>query len=131
MTKVGIFIIVCGLLCIACGAREEVAETSTVDLTSPAKEFVTMLSQGDYGECISRFDQVMKNGLPEPKLKEAWNTILDQAGNFEKQIGVRQTKEGGYDVVYVTCQFEHGKIDVKVVYNADQKITGLWFRPAQ
>ena len=131
MTKLGIFILICGLLYIACGAREESEEPSAVDLTLPAKEFVTMLSQEDYGGCFDRFDQTMKDGLPEPKLKEAWYTILNQVGNFKKQTGVRQTKEGGYDVVYVTCQFERSKINVKVVFNAHKEVTGLWFRPTQ
>jgi hypothetical protein len=125
-----VVVIACSLVHIACGAREEVDELSAVDLTLPAKEFVNMLAQENYTGCVARFDQTMKDGLPEPKLKEAWQTILNQVGNFEKQIGARQTKESGYDVVYVTCQFERSKIDVKVVYNANREITGLWFRPA-
>lgn len=122
---------VCMLLCIACGAREEGEVVSSVDLTSKAQVFVTMLSQGDYSRCVAAFDETMKAGLPEPKLQEAWTTIQSQAGNFQKQIGVRQTRESGYDVVYVTCQFEKGKVDVKVVYSKAEEVTGLWFRPAQ
>jgi hypothetical protein len=125
-----VILLMCGLLLIGCGAREEVELPSGVDLTPQAQEFVTFLSQGNYSECVARFDQTMKDGLPESKLNDAWNTIQDQAGPFQKQIGVRQTREGGYDVVYVTCQFERANIDVKVVYDTEQLVTGLWFRPA-
>jgi len=126
-----LLIILCGITCVVCGTREEVDVTSSMDLTPLAKEFVILLSQEDYGGCVARFDQTMKNGLPEPKLQEAWNTVLSQAGGFQNQIGVRQTRESGYDIVYVTCQFEHSRIDIKVVFNADQEVTGLWFRPAK
>jgi hypothetical protein len=128
--KSGAFVLICVLLLIGCGAREEEALPSGVDLTPQAIEFVTFLSEGNYSECIARFDQTMKDGLPESKLHEAWNTIQNQVGVFQKQIGVRQVREGGFDVVYVTCQFERGKIDVKVVYDSDNKVSGLWFRPA-
>ncbi|MBN2620671.1 DUF3887 domain-containing protein [candidate division WOR-3 bacterium] len=122
--------VVCLLFCIACGVREQAEVIPSIDLTSRAQDFVTMLSQGDYIGCVATFDETMKTGLPEPKLQEAWNTIQIQVGNFEKQIGLRQTREAGYEVVYVTCQFEKGKIDVKVVYNGAEEVTGLWFRPA-
>jgi hypothetical protein len=122
--------VACILFCIACGAREEAQVAPSIDLTGKAHDFVTMLSQGDYNGCVAKFDETMKTGLPEPKLQEAWNTIQKQVGNFQKQIGVRQTQEAGYEVVYVTCQFEKGKIDVKIVYDGAEAVTGLWFRPA-
>jgi hypothetical protein len=43
--------------------------------------------------------------------------------------GVSQKKEQGYDVVLVTCAFEKAELDVKVVYNNEQQVSGLWFVP--
>ena len=36
----------------------------------------------------------------------------------------------GYDVVFVTCQFEQTLLDVKVVFDASGQIAGLFFLPA-
>jgi hypothetical protein len=44
---------------------------------------------------------------------------------------VRQVKEQGYNVVYVTCTFEKSQLDIKVVYNDKQEVSGLWFLPKQ
>jgi len=118
-------------LFIACGAREDSELPSAVDLTPQAQQFVTKLSEGDYTGCVSEFDATMKSKLPEAKLEEVWKTIIDQVGAYEKQLDMRQTREGGYDVVYITCQFEKSKLDVKVVYNTDKEVTGLWFRPTK
>jgi len=129
--KYGVVCVIYAMFFIVCGSRENTEVIPAIDFTSQGQDFVTMLSQENYGGCVAKFDQTMQNGLPEPKLQEAWNTIQTQVGNFQKQIGVRQTQESGFDVVYVTCQFEKGKIDVKVVYNDRQEVTGLWFRPAK
>jgi hypothetical protein len=122
---------ICILLCIVCGTHEEVEINPAADYTEQAQEFVSMLSQEDYAGCVATFDQIMLNSLPAPELEGAWNTVLTQMGVYQKQIGVRQAREGGYDVVYVTCQFAQGKMNIEVVYNTNREVTGLWFRPAE
>ncbi len=38
-------------------------------------------------------------------------------------------KSDKYDIAIVTCRFEKGQLDVKVVYDSQDKVTGLWFTP--
>lgn len=109
-----------------CG--EQKTETPALDLTSKAKDFVAMLAQEDYAGVVATFDTKMKSVMPESKVAEAWTSIQSQVGMFKKQTGVRQTKEQGFDVVYVTCEFEQRKVDIKVVYNSSQQVSGLWFQ---
>jgi len=73
----------------------------------------------------------MKGALPEPKLREAWQTLLQQAGPFQKQLGTRQQAQAGYQIVFVTCQFERAALDIKVVFNTRQQVAGLFFVPAR
>jgi hypothetical protein len=73
----------------------------------------------------------MKGALPEPKLREAWQTLLQQAGPFQKRLGTRQDVQDGYQIVFVTCQFERAALDVKVVFNAGREVAGLFFVPAR
>ncbi|MCK4250018.1 DUF3887 domain-containing protein [candidate division WOR-3 bacterium] len=114
---------------ISCEEKEVVPKAG--DLTAQAKGFVELFAKEDYSNAVKSFDNTMKGIMTQEKLKEAWQGLLVQAGSFKKQIGVRQTKEQGHDVVYVTCEFEKAKLDIKVVFNSAKEISGLWFVPSQ
>jgi hypothetical protein len=72
----------------------------------------------------------VKTALPEPKLRETWQTVQAQAGPFQKQLGATVTKVPGYDVVLVTCRFERATLDTKVVFDAKGQVAGLFFVPS-
>ena len=114
---------------ISCGEKEVVPKAG--DLTTQAKGFVELFAKEDYSNAVKSFDNTMKGVMTQDKLKEAWQGLLVQAGSFKRQVGVRQTKEQGFDVVYVTCEFEKAKLDIKVVFNSAKEISGLWFVPSQ
>lgn len=101
------------------------------ELIAQAKEFVDLMVKGEFSRAVENFDSVMSKAMPEEKLKEVWQTVIKQAGPFKKQKGTRTETLPKYDIVYVTCQFEKGDLDVKVVFNSEKQITGLWFAPAQ
>jgi hypothetical protein len=99
-------------------------------VTSAGERFVELLTKEDFAGAVARFDATMKTALPEPKLRETWQALQAQAGPFQKQLGARATKVGGYDVVLVTCQFERTALDTKVVFDAKGRVTGLFFVPS-
>ncbi len=105
-------------------AQDSRAETN-------AQSFVELLGKGDFAAAKDRFDATMKSALPEEKLREVWRSLEGQAGAFKKQTATRITKQLGYDVVLVTCQFEKAMLDVKVVFAADGLVAGLFFVPSQ
>jgi fermentation-respiration switch protein FrsA (DUF1100 family) len=96
---------------------------------SMGKEFVSFLQKEDFASAVKQFDSKVRAALPEAKLQELWRTLGGQVGSFRKQVGVRSEKLQGYDVVYVTCHFERSDLDVKIVFNADRQIAGLFFVP--
>jgi dienelactone hydrolase len=100
------------------------------EVTSAGKQFIELLAKEDFAGAIARFDTTMKTALPEPKLRETWQTLQAQAGRFQKQLGARATKLAGYDVVLVTCQFERMALDTKVVFDAEGLVAGLFFVPS-
>jgi len=101
------------------------------ELIAQAKEFVGLMVKGEFSKAVENFDSVMSKAMPNEKLKEVWQTVVKQAGPFKKQKGTRTETLPKFDIVYVTCQFEKGDLDVKVVFNREKQITGLWFAPAQ
>jgi hypothetical protein len=117
----------CILALITCGAREEEVITGP-NLIPKAEEFVDLLENGDFAGVYNRFDKTMKNGMPEPRIKEVWQQVETKYGIFQKKVATRQVMEGGYDVVYVTCRFEKRKLNIKVVFNKQEQVSGLWFK---
>jgi len=102
----------------------------TADLPAKAEALVDLLAKKDFAAAETSFDSVMKSALPEAKLRGAWDELLATAGPYQKRLHSRQTTQQGYDVIFVTCQFKKGKIDLKVVYDSDKLVTGFFYLPA-
>ncbi len=111
------------------GSGSEVAKDN--GLEAMAKEFVDLLVKEDYAKAVESFDETMKKALPAEKLQEAWNSLIVQFGPFAEQAGTRREKILLYDVIFVTCKFENGVLDAKVVFNGNKQIAGLFFVPSQ
>ena len=107
------------------------SSTETTSIETLAKDLVNSLASGDYKKAVENFDGTMKNALPAEKLQEVWNSIIAQSGPFVEQLGTRREKILLYDVIFVTCKFERGVLDAKVVFDRKKQIAGLFFVPSQ
>lgn len=96
-----------------------------------ANDFVDLLAKKNFDEAEMRFDATMTKLLPAERLEQIWKDLQGQMGAFQKRQSVRKEKYGEYDIVFVTCKFANTLLDVKVVYNKDQQIAGLYFVPAK
>ncbi len=105
-----------------------VPANSTV--TEAATALVQLLAMGDFAAAEGRFDPTMKQALPEEKLREVWTQVEGQAGAFQEITGVRAEKQAGYEVALVTARFGSTLLDLKVVYDADGLVAGLFFAPS-
>lgn len=96
---------------------------------SATNKVVESLANQQFSAVTEDFNETMKKELPPEKLEEAWKAAIDQMGPFQKQLGSRTEKEAGFDVVSVTCEFEKGALDVKISYNDEKQIVGLFIVP--
>lgn len=94
-----------------------------------ATAVVEDLSKSEFDTVVAGFDTTMKSGLPAATLKQVWEGTLSQFGEFKKSGGVRADKVDKYVVVLVTMEFARGKLDAKVVYDAEHKVAGFFFVP--
>ncbi len=117
------------LSCVALTNAQATVQTENKEPTTLAKEFVELLLKERFSTATKNFDATMKAAMTAKQLKEAWGTIASQVGVFNQQLGVRTEKYLSYDIVLVTCEFEKGPLDVKVVYNNKKQISGLFFVP--
>src|SRR5438876_11643209 len=84
-----------------------------------AKAFVEALKKGEFEKATKDFDATMKKVSGADKLAERWKMLTEQAGALKKTGPLRTEKKGKYDFVFVPCEFEKRKFDLKVVFDAD------------
>lgn len=113
----------------SCVQHKEVSKSNKA--TDLAKVFVELLAEEDFSGATRYFDTTMKRAMSPEKLQQAWKSLIAQMGPFERQLGVKTEKFRQYKIVFVTCEFEEGSLDVKVVFNGYKLISGLFFIPSQ
>lgn len=101
------------------------------DNTAQATEFVNLLVKSDFAGARDGFDDTMKSAMSEDQLKQLWQSLVQQYGPFQKILGTKAEKTGGFNMVYVTCKFEKQDLAFKVVYDSSGQIGGLWIVPPQ
>jgi hypothetical protein len=105
------------------------AYSQDAQISQIAKEAVAELAEKKYASFFARLDNTMKSTIPVSQLPEIWESVISQVGGFKSLGSIRQEKSGSYDVVYVTCQFEKAPLDVRLEFNAEQQIAGVYFSP--
>ena len=95
-----------------------------------AKLFVSQMAKGQFDKAVEPFDQTMSQALPADKLKEIWEGLIKEHGDFQRTTETRTEKYLIYEMVFVTCEFQHGMLDTKVVFRSGNKIAGLFFLPS-
>ena len=111
----------------SCGRRQ--AGTDSSNVAARSAQFVDLLAKGDFEKAAEGFNAEMTQAMPAQKLQETWVSLTGQFGPFKRQAGVRMAKEQGFDVAYVTCEFEKGSANVRVVWDRAGQIGGLWVVP--
>jgi dienelactone hydrolase len=106
--------------------------TSPFEILTPlAQEFVGLLLRFDFPSATAKFDDQMKAALSESQLQESWQNLIKEAGVL-LQIDVERTSEvENYWIVIIRCHFQRAIIDVQLVFNDQQQISGLNFIPTQ
>ena len=94
-----------------------------------ARELAEKLKKGEFEAVYQSFNQVMAQALPLEKLKEIWTQVTSQVGELKGITKTRVAEEGGYKVVYVTCEFAQTSLDLKIAFDSEGKVAGLFFLP--
>jgi dienelactone hydrolase len=102
-----------------------------IDLTARAAALVDALAAGDMEAATTYFDQTVAEALPPDKLTEVWDQVTAQVGAFQARLGARTETQEGHAVVYMVTAFERAPLDIKVVFDAQGQIAGLFFEPSQ
>lgn len=85
--------------------------------------------KGDFDTVAARFNAKMREALSTDRLRTTWTTLEGQVGTFQKQSGATTSQQNGFDIVVIACAFANASLDVRVAYDADDKIAGLFIVP--
>jgi len=96
-----------------------------------ARAFLDQFVAQKFEDAVKRFDGTMAKALPPAKLAETWQALTTQVGKLKEVKSVQHVEQGGLHAVILTSQFEQALLNVRVVFGADGRITGLFFAPAQ
>ena len=100
-------------------------------VTDTAKQFVGEMAKSDFNSAVKHFDSTMAGVMSPQALQTAWQTISSQNGGFKQQGGTKTEQVGGYDVVFVRCEFANGALDAQIAFNQSGQISGLYFVASQ
>lgn len=99
------------------------------DLKLKAQIFVGQLLQGDFKSAASQFDKQMEDTLGEDKLMETWLNLIKDAGTLLEINPTKIAAMERYKIVVIRCAFQQTIIDVQIVFNQEELISGLTFNP--
>src|SRR5262245_55116500 len=92
-----------------------------------ARKLVELLGKEQFVVAVTAFDDALKKTLPADKLGEHWTALTGKVGAFKRQNEATYEKAQEFDVVTIPCDFEKSSLDVRVVFNAEKLVTGVYF----
>jgi uncharacterized protein len=101
------------------------------DPEAVASTFLSQLADGAFEEARERFDSPMRSAMSLEQLELTWKALVARIGVFEKITDTRHELTGMFHVLIMTCAFENGSQDIKVVLNNAMEVSGLWILPPE
>ncbi len=108
------------------------SETATIDaqrdlFRARTRNLVANLARGNFAGASEDFDFTMRSKLPPENLAQAWRMIEAQVGPFVTVERVRTEQKDRFSFGFARCRFERGEKVIKVTYDSDANVAGLFF----
>lgn len=128
----GVFVVALVLTGCAQPRPTPVAVPAQADqLEAKARQLVELLASEKFADAASEFNTSMTQALPPAKLAEVWQQLKSQAGAFTEITATRRETAQGNTLFTLTSRFERTSLDVKVAFDSNAKVAGLFFAPSR
>lgn len=97
--------------------------------TKKAEFFFDLFINKKYLEAYSLFDSTVKSKMDLEQFSALLPNIEKNYGNFLTVIDTISTKETPFEVYNFGCKFEKLNLNIKIVVNQKQEISGFWITP--
>lgn len=119
------------ILSIIFSCSKKPVETETKDLQKLAIELVEFVDAGDYENASAMFDSAMTEVFHEEMMNQSWQVIEAKFGEIGELVESRTESVDGYDIVFLIYNFSNSKVEVKVVFDSEQKVAGFFAYPLE
>jgi uncharacterized protein len=123
------------VLCFIVGSWMLLSEAGSAQQYDPrisdAQQFLDQMVTGQFEQAVATFDSVLTARMPPEILKQVWEALQQQVGSFESAGTPRTEINPPYVVVNLACRFSKTSLDMKLTFNDQHKIAGLFFLPAK
>ena len=111
-----------------------IESTVTVDLSDihqSAEKIVAAFGKSDFEAIVAYFDDTMKKGLSAGKLKLTWLQITMTNGAFENAdlINAKKSSIEKFDIIDIPLTFKKSQLNLRLTFNKDGTIGGLFLLP--
>ena len=96
-----------------------------------ARDVVNDLASRNFEKVEARYSARVAQALPHGKLAEVWDQLAAQVGSFKSIRTVGLGEAEGSRLAKVTCEFERATLDIKLAFDGEDHIAGLFFAPAE
>ena len=95
-----------------------------------AAAIATCLTEGRWEDARRDLSARMREGLDAGRLASGWARTVGMVGRYGGMGEPFAHRAGDHSVVEVPLHFEAGEATVRVIFDDDGRIAGLWLRPA-
>jgi hypothetical protein len=110
-----------------------VVVADSLTIRQKTENVVHAFERGDFDAITVHFDARMKKALPAGGLKMVWLQTNFTYGKFEKAdlAGLKESTLEQYEIIEVPFTFQKEKLNLRLVFNKDGTIGGLFIKPAE
>ncbi len=98
-------------------------------LLATSQEFFDVLDKEKYEEAQGFFDPAGHDKITPESLKALWSQLKTALGEFEGTEMIKSSNEGEITRIILEVKFSNSSQNFLLVYNNQQKITGLFLAP--
>lgn len=91
-----------------------------------AESVLVLLSQGNYASITSLFDDQLRAQLSSSALKNMWQKIQSQYGDFQKASTPQLETLNDFSVTATLCSFAEADLLLKLVFTPSGEISGIF-----
>jgi dienelactone hydrolase len=99
---------------------------TTTDLSI---SLIGKLQRAQYDSCQTMFDTVVSNKVNADMMKQVWESMPKYIGEYQSYGEITTVTEDSVETVNVTCSFVKTKMDLRLSYNKQHRIIGIFFLP--
>ncbi len=104
--------------------------TTDEEYLKAGKDFAQLLVDAQYAKAVESFDETMTEAVPIIALETLWSRMALAHGPFQGLGEPTISTHAQYKIVFVPCKWERAAFRMRVVFDPNVRIAGLFFDPA-